>query len=667
MADAHPKLHAFVAMPFGTKDGVDFDSVYHDLIQPALSGAGFTVARADEEVRAGNIRTDMFQELLLADLVVAELSMDNPNVWYELGVRHALRARGVLHVQGRRDYMPFDVYSDRALRYALKDGKPDAGTLEHDRSALAAMARATVDSWQGRRVSPVYHLLPNLQEPDWRSLRVGEANAFWQRLDEWGRRVEAARSGGRPGYILVLAREVPTRPLRLEALRIAGKALMRLGKPRFALEVFEQALALEPNDLVCRQQKGLALERLGVIGSRPERFQEARQWLEAVVRDHPNDGETLGLLGRTYKDEWVLTWRREGANREQMRQDAAYEDARLREAARVYAAAFRADPLDYYPGINAVTMAWLLRELTGLQDKAFDIESMVHGVQWAVSCRLLRDPKPQWYWARASVAELEVLTGSVASVERAYKEATAVADNDWFALDSSKQQLQMLRDLGIRPAEVAAGIAVLEREQARMTRTQRTAEPALVVLFSGHMVDRPERPEARFPESKAGAAAREIAARLDALGAKEGDLGLAQAACGGDLLFAKACLQRKMRLELRLPQLEPEFLTNSVAFAGPRWQALYDEVKAHPDVRMLFAPEELGPTPLGIEVYERGNLWLLYTALSHGADKARFLCLWNGQGGDGPGGVQHMNDLVQQLTGRKPEVIKPQDLPGNSR
>ena len=92
MADAHPKLHAFVAMPFGTKDGVDFDSVYHDLIQPALSGAGFTVARADEEVRAGNIRTDMFQELLLADLVVAELSMDNPNVWYELGVRHALRA-----------------------------------------------------------------------------------------------------------------------------------------------------------------------------------------------------------------------------------------------------------------------------------------------------------------------------------------------------------------------------------------------------------------------------------------------------------------------------------------------------------------------------------------------------------------------------------------------
>jgi hypothetical protein len=49
--------------------------------------------RADVKQRAGNIHSDMFQELLLADLVVAELSVDNPNAWYELGVRHAIRAR----------------------------------------------------------------------------------------------------------------------------------------------------------------------------------------------------------------------------------------------------------------------------------------------------------------------------------------------------------------------------------------------------------------------------------------------------------------------------------------------------------------------------------------------------------------------------------------------
>jgi hypothetical protein len=95
-------LHVFVAMPFGTKEGIDFNQVYTVLIKPALEGAGFEVFRADEEMAAGNIRTDMFQELLLADLVV-DLSINSPNVWYELGVRHALRARGVILIDCRRD------------------------------------------------------------------------------------------------------------------------------------------------------------------------------------------------------------------------------------------------------------------------------------------------------------------------------------------------------------------------------------------------------------------------------------------------------------------------------------------------------------------------------------------------------------------------------------
>ena len=91
-------LHVFVAMPYGRKQDIDFDAVYADYLKPALDGAGFEVFRADEEERAGDIKTDMFQELLLADLVVVDLTLDNPNVWYELGVRHALRARGVLLV-----------------------------------------------------------------------------------------------------------------------------------------------------------------------------------------------------------------------------------------------------------------------------------------------------------------------------------------------------------------------------------------------------------------------------------------------------------------------------------------------------------------------------------------------------------------------------------------
>jgi hypothetical protein len=122
-------LHAFVAMLFGTKEGINFNAVYNENIKPAFTEAGFEVFRADEEQRADDIRTDMFQELLLADLVVVDLSIDNPNIWYELGARHGLRSRGVIRIQCKRDYLPFDVYVDRTLRYHIKDGVPDPTTL----------------------------------------------------------------------------------------------------------------------------------------------------------------------------------------------------------------------------------------------------------------------------------------------------------------------------------------------------------------------------------------------------------------------------------------------------------------------------------------------------------------------------------------------------------
>ena len=149
--------HAFVVMPFGTKqatDGssIDFNRVYAELIRPALDLAGLDPFRADQEVRAGDIRTDMFQELLLADLVLADLTIDNPNVWYELGVRHALRARGVVLISGGRVTTAFDLYTDRKVRYGLREGGPDPATLANDREVLAGVVRATMESWKGRRI-----------------------------------------------------------------------------------------------------------------------------------------------------------------------------------------------------------------------------------------------------------------------------------------------------------------------------------------------------------------------------------------------------------------------------------------------------------------------------------------------------------------------------------
>ena len=199
--EMHLKPHAFVAMPFGVKKDsqgteIDFNRVYSELIKPALEEAGLDVFRADEEERAGDIRTDMFQELLIADLVVADLTLDNPNVWYELGVRHALRARGVVLICGGRVTTAFDLYTDRKLRYSIMNGVPDPATMEQDKQNLTDMVKATMESWHGRKISPVYHLMPNLQEPDWKSLRIGDVQEFWQQHDAWERRIELARKTG---------------------------------------------------------------------------------------------------------------------------------------------------------------------------------------------------------------------------------------------------------------------------------------------------------------------------------------------------------------------------------------------------------------------------------------------------------------------------------------
>jgi len=174
--------------------------------------------------------------------------------------------------------------------------------------------------------------------------------------------------------------------------------------------------------------------------------------------------------------------------------------------------------------------------------------------------------------------------------------------------------------------------------------------PRKVVLFSGHMIDAPGRANRRFPPEKEPIAARAIADALRDLGAGPADLAICGGACGGDLLFAETALVRRARLELYIPFDEPTFLEESVDFADRDWRARYFAAKAAAVLHV--APNELGPLQEGADAYERNNWWMLDSALRFGADKVDFVCLWNGAGGDGPGGTRHMMDEVRNHGGR---------------
>src|SRR6202011_3659642 len=120
-------MNAFIVRPFGIRSGIDFDKVHTDLIEPALARFEIRGGTTGKILEAGNIREDMFQQLLVADLVVADVSIHNANVFYELGIRHALQPYRTFLIRakvvkpraerGPEDEVPFDLRTDRYLEY----------------------------------------------------------------------------------------------------------------------------------------------------------------------------------------------------------------------------------------------------------------------------------------------------------------------------------------------------------------------------------------------------------------------------------------------------------------------------------------------------------------------------------------------------------------------
>jgi hypothetical protein len=186
--------------------------------------------------------------------------------------------------------------------------------------------------------------------------------------------------------------------------------------------------------------------------------------------------------------------------------------------------------------------------------------------------------------------------------------------------------------------------------EAVMSADRIVQPPRSVVLFSGHMIDNRNRATPRFPPEKEPVAAAAIAGTLIEIGAGPRDLAICGGACGGDLLFAEASLARDMQLEIYIPFEEPTFLAKSVEFAGGNWHERYLAVKAR--AALHIAPDELGPLGKGENAYERNNQWMLEAAARFGDDRVTFISLWNGQGGDGPGGAQHLIEEARRKTSR---------------
>src|SRR5262245_25925703 len=160
----------FVVMPFGRKTdssgrSVDFDDVYKNVIAPAIQEAGLEPLRADEEIAGGIIHKPMFERLILCEYAVADLTTANANVFYELGVRHAVRPRSTTLMFAEDTRLPFDVALLRAMPYKIKaDGTPSDPMDIRGRltQRLLEIKRAVNENTD----SPIYQLVENYPNVD---------------------------------------------------------------------------------------------------------------------------------------------------------------------------------------------------------------------------------------------------------------------------------------------------------------------------------------------------------------------------------------------------------------------------------------------------------------------------------------------------------------------
>jgi hypothetical protein len=120
------KKSCFVISPIGKRGSETrkhTDQVFNHIISPIVKQLGFSPERSDHIEQTGKITDQIFERLLSADVVIADMSTHNPNVFYELAIRHVIK-KPCLHLIMESDTIPFDVHGMRAIFFDLAN--PDS-------------------------------------------------------------------------------------------------------------------------------------------------------------------------------------------------------------------------------------------------------------------------------------------------------------------------------------------------------------------------------------------------------------------------------------------------------------------------------------------------------------------------------------------------------------
>lgn len=409
MVTENRKKTCFVVMGFGVKTDFqqqkefDLDKSYRIIIKDAVEAAGLECIRADDVIHAGTIDKSMYELLLGADVVVADLSTSNANAIYELGVRHALRPNTTIVIAETGFKFPFDIGHLLVRTYEHMGKGIDAEVAQTFRQQLSEAiielsAKDDVDS-------PVYTFLPLLEQP-----MLG------------GEHTKAMPSGA------PWVGEPETTSMLMEMFRSA-RASDNWAGVKMALGQLQKNLPVDPFIL---QQLALATYKEKTDDPRAA-LNEAKTILKKLNPKTSKDPETLGIWGAIHKRLWELDG------------DA---DA-LKTSIDSYGSGFHLKD-DYYNGINYAFMLDARAAISSEPDSTADRvwarrvrERVIEDCETLLDRKIKDDEgktdRAETFWVQATLVEALVGTGQKQRADSVMKEAVEAAPEPWMKSTLEKQ------------------------------------------------------------------------------------------------------------------------------------------------------------------------------------------------------------------------------------
>lgn len=684
--------NAFIIRPFGKKDvnlpgkageplrtvTIDFDRVEADLIGPALTHLGIRGRTTMEIVEAGDIREDMFHRLLIADLVIADLTIHNANVFYELGLRHAFRNKHtfLIRSEGLSEY-PFDLKPERYFAY-------QAEQYVHSLNGLVQALKETIFS-EDVADSPVYRLLPQLQAQD--------HSRFLMPPLEFREAIKLAQNEEDPSTLRLLAIEAEGYIWEIEGLRQVGRAQFELSYYWSASLTWEMIRNYSRNDLEANLMLARAYQRIYEHSSEESWLLKSAQALDRVKQQTDLDrmlrAEVRCLIGHRYKSEWRKSWEKLPATE---RLEKALSSGSLRKARQSYERAFNLDLNNYNAGLNALALAMTEEQLAGNLKQVWDqisdspetdfgqltklILKLTPTVAQALEAerRLLdqRGEAEQNFWLELNEALYSLLVDDSAKsvrLRRELEEALRLAPPAW--VDWIDDILDVCEKLELFTDNVKAARSVFRAMTAKRkwVAAKSNEHKKRILLFAGQRYYRhttqQEQPQHVTNSSEVEDKIRQAIRKLVKEQQKEIQeqqteiiFGISGGAAGSELIFQEVCQQLGIKTHLYLATPRDHFVGQyvSVLNGATDWVERFNKV-----YRKAVLKDELSDSPWlpgwlqakqNYDLRRRSGLWMLQNALINGLKEdanVTLIALWDGVIGHDAGEI---GDLVSRAHGQ---------------